>query len=166
MDHAIVGHGYRVLAGLRNGLRSLFRVPSLGVRGLALDGEGRVLLVRHTYVPGWYFPGGGVGFRESFEAAIVREMREEAGAHVHGEPQLFGIYANFARNRCDHVAFFVMPRIELGERPARSIEIAEVAFFAPDALPVGTTAATRARIAEWRQGARLATGDWGEIDGL
>jgi ADP-ribose pyrophosphatase YjhB (NUDIX family) len=34
---------------------------TLGVRGVATDGEGRVLLVKHTYViAGWWLPGGGV----------------------------------------------------------------------------------------------------------
>ena len=31
---------------------------SVGVRALVEDGDGSILLVRHTYVGGWHFPGG------------------------------------------------------------------------------------------------------------
>ena len=36
------------------------RGMTLGVRAACFDGDGRVFLIRHTYVRGWYFPGGGV----------------------------------------------------------------------------------------------------------
>ncbi len=48
---------------LRQGQRIvglIIRPMTLGVRAIALDGAGRVFLVRHTYTPGFYLPGGGV----------------------------------------------------------------------------------------------------------
>ena len=33
---------------------------TFGVRAAVIDAENRIFLVKHTYVPGWYLPGGGV----------------------------------------------------------------------------------------------------------
>lgn len=121
-----------------------------GVRALVLDGP-RVLLVRHTYLAGWHLPGGGVEAGETFEDALARELREEAAVAVTGRPRLFGLYLNTAVTRRDHVALYVAERFERGAfEPTR--EIAEAAFHAADALPDGTTAATRRRVAEVREG--------------
>src|SRR6187200_446523 len=38
----------------------LTRGMSLGVRALVRDENGRILLIRHSYAPGWLLPGGGV----------------------------------------------------------------------------------------------------------
>ena len=36
------------------------RGMTLGVRAACFDNEGRVFLVKHSYVPGWHMPGGGM----------------------------------------------------------------------------------------------------------
>jgi len=42
------------------------------VRGLVIDEEGRVFLVNHSYVSGWYLPGGGVEVGETMSEARWR----------------------------------------------------------------------------------------------
>lgn len=122
---------------------------SLGVRLLALDGGGRVLLVRHSYVPGWHLPGGGVEPGETARGAAMREAQEEGGLDLADPPELFHVYANRTLGRHDHVLLFVARDVAPAARPPMSrLEIREAGFFAPDAPPDGTTAATRNRIAE------------------
>ena len=127
------------------------RAVTLGVRAVVLDAAGRVLLVRHTYAPGWYLPGGGVDRGETAEAAIVREVFEEAGVRCRERPALHGLFHN-ARLRRDHVACYVIRHCEPVATARPDWEIAESAFFAIEALPEGTTAATRRRLDEVLQG--------------
>ena len=50
-----------------------------GVHALALTPEGRIILVKLRYAPGWRLPGGGLHAGESLECAAIRELREEIG---------------------------------------------------------------------------------------
>ena len=133
----------------------LTRAVTLGVRAIVLDGQGRVLLLRHTYTPGWHLPGGGVDRGETARDAVIRELREEAGLVCEGEPVLLGLYWN-RRLRRDHVACFVLRDAVAGPLERDDWEIAEAGFFARDALPEGTTPATRARLREALDGAPVA----------
>ncbi len=121
---------------------------TLGVRGLVLDDQRRVLLVRHTYVDGFYLPGGGVESRETLVDALERELHEEANVLLDEPPELFGMYFNRRLSARDHVALYVVRSFRITEPRAPDREIAEAGFFALDALPADTTVATRARIAE------------------
>jgi ADP-ribose pyrophosphatase YjhB (NUDIX family) len=125
----------------------LTRGMTLGVRGVATDGEGRVLLVKHTYVMGWWLPGGGVDKGETTQAAVVREMREEAGLIATVPPRLISIHSNERYFRGDHVLVFAVDAFTLEERTSHG-EIAEIGWFAPDALPEDAQRSTRARLAE------------------
>ncbi len=127
----------------------LTRGLTLGARAMVRDHAGRILLVRHTYVPGWAFPGGGVERGETAEEALAHELKDEAGIILTARPRLFAFYANNASFPGDHIAFYL---VEPGGwertdwKPNR--EIAEARFFQPDALPADLTPGTARRIAE------------------
>lgn len=129
---------------------------TLGVQGCVLDGEGRVLLVRHGYVAGWHFPGGGVETGETILDALTRELNEEAGVRLTGAPVLHGIFQNIAATRRDHVAVYVVRDFEWGGPPAPTYEIREARFFPVAAVPDDTSAATRRRLEEILKGAAPA----------
>ncbi|WP_420407050.1 NUDIX domain-containing protein [Hoeflea sp.] len=123
------------------------RNMTLGVRAAAFDDEGRVFLVRHSYVPGWHMPGGGVERGETMRQALVKELSEEGNLELAEAPALFAIYFNNRTSRRDHVAFYrCSVRQTAPKRP--DSEILEAGFFPLDALPDGVTAATRRRLAE------------------
>ncbi len=121
---------------------------TLGVRAIVEDKQGRVLLVRHTYVKGWYFPGGGVETGQTMEQALAMELLEEVAIVKMGEVELLGIYLNHHISRRDHVALYrVRNWAERGPFRANR-EIAEIGFYPLDDLPSGTTKSTKARLAE------------------
>lgn len=140
-------------------LSRLTRGMTLGVRAMLLKDD-QVLLVMHSYVPGWYFPGGGVEAGESFADALTREIREETGAVLSGPPELFGIYRNAHADPRDHVALFVCREWE--SDPAhrrRAREIVACEFFPVDRLPEDASSGTVARLREVLRGEPPAA-DW------
>jgi ADP-ribose pyrophosphatase YjhB (NUDIX family) len=138
----------RILQRLMHAYWRFSRPMTLGVRALVVDGSGRILLVKHSYVSGWHLPGGGVEPGETLGQALARELREEASVEITGAPELHGIFFNVRASRRDHVAVYIVrefrtPSVHLPDR-----EIIAYAFFSMDALPSDTTPATRARIRE------------------
>jgi ADP-ribose pyrophosphatase YjhB (NUDIX family) len=132
------------------------RGMTVGVRGAVLDAQGRVLLVRHGYVNGWHLPGGGVEPGETLLDALARELMEESNVKVAGTPALHAVYFNNAASRRDHVALFIVREFEYGGPLPASFEIQECGFFPVEALPDGTTAATRRRLEEVLHGTPAA----------
>jgi ADP-ribose pyrophosphatase YjhB (NUDIX family) len=127
----------------------------MGVRAIVRDAQGHVLLVRHTYVPGWYLPGGGVEVGQTFRGALDRELMEEGRIEVQGEPVLHGVFLNSHVSVRDHVIVYVVRQFRQDRMPQPNREIAECGFFAVDALPEGTTEGTRRRLAEVLDGRPL-----------
>jgi 8-oxo-dGTP pyrophosphatase MutT (NUDIX family) len=132
---------------------------TLGVRALIIDGEGRVFLVKHSYVAGWHLPGGGIEPGETALDALARELEEEGNIELTGPPVLHGIYFNRRASRRDHVALFVVQEFRQQAAPVPNGEIVAHGFFAVDDMPNDTTAGTRARLAEVLGGAPKSD-DW------
>ncbi len=137
-------------------LRKLFhlffllkRPMTLGVRVLVENDKGEVLLVKHTYVEGWYLPGGGVETTETMAQTAAKELREEVGFEIIGEPKLLGIYKNSSASKRDHVAIYKAEEWREVERFTPNREIAEIGFFAVDDLPKDITAGNLRRIREF-----------------
>jgi 8-oxo-dGTP pyrophosphatase MutT (NUDIX family) len=136
------------------------RALTLGVRAVVLDAENRVLLIRHSYTPGWHFPGGGVEARETIAEALARELEEESGIALTGDAELFGLYLQRPHGARDHVAVYVCRQWRQARQPRfPNMEIIDSRFYPLDALPQDTTAATRRRLAEIVDGAPR-TAEW------
>jgi ADP-ribose pyrophosphatase YjhB (NUDIX family) len=152
LHHRVLQRGFLALSRVTRGM-------TLGVRAMLLK-DGEIVLVKHSYIPGWYLPGGGVEAGESFAAALARETEEEADARLTGAAELFGIYRNGRVDRRDHVALFVCREWErIGTRRIPNREIVAMDRFALERLPKGTTTGTLARIREVLGGEPPAV-DW------
>jgi ADP-ribose pyrophosphatase YjhB (NUDIX family) len=139
--------------GLRGRLFHLYfrlrRPMTLGVRGLVHNrADDTVFLIRHTYVPGWQLPGGGVEAGETMEEALARELMEEGNIELRAQPALRSMHFNRQASRRDHVAFYLITAFKQATPRLADREIAEAAFFPRNALPPGTTPATFRRLAE------------------
>jgi ADP-ribose pyrophosphatase YjhB (NUDIX family) len=121
---------------------------TLGAQGVVIDGDDRVLLVRHSYRPGWFFPGGGVEWEETIETALARELEEEVGVSLTESAQLHGIFGNFTSFPGDHIAVFVVRHWWRNGDYRKLGEIAETGMFRVLDLPDETDMGTRARLKE------------------
>ena len=135
----------------------IFRPLTLGVRIMMMQ-DGKVLLVRHTYLEGWFMPGGGVKRNETLDQAARREAHEEVGAQIN-EISLMGAYTHFLEWKSDHNILFFSDDFTLNGRHDR--EIAEARFFPLDKLPDKLYPSHRRRLEEYRAGEKPKQfGEW------
>ncbi len=112
----------------------IFRPIRMGVRVMMIEND-QVWLIRHTYLDGWFLPGGGLKKWESLDQAARREAREETGADL-GEISLLGVFTSYAQWKTDHTSVFLCKDFKfIGTSDA---EIAEMGVFPLDQLPPDT----------------------------
>lgn len=126
----------------------LTRGLTLGVRAVVRSEDGKFLLVRHTYTPGWHFPGGGVEKGETTVYALEKELRQETGLKLIGTPILHGVFHNNTVNQRDHVLVYLCDITSTLPGKSLSAEIAEIGYFDLSELPDGTDHGTIRRIRE------------------
>lgn len=138
----------RLATRVLHGYFALSRGMTMGVRAACFDEAGRLFLVRHSYVPGWHLPGGGIERGETALEALAKEMREEGNLVLGAPPRLVHVYFNRQTSRRDHVLLYRCEGVTQLAPRLKDREIVEASFFALDALPADTTAATRRRLEE------------------
>ena len=131
---------------------------TLGIKAMILDeNKEKVLLVKHTYIDGWFLPGGGVKKFEKPLDALKRELREELGfSFVSGE--LFGVYSNFSESKSDTV--IVMTCCGTMSDNINSKEILDYDYFGLTDLPSDISPGTKRRISEYISGQKQIIGEW------
>jgi 8-oxo-dGTP pyrophosphatase MutT (NUDIX family) len=118
------------------------RPRTFGAHAIALTAEGRLVLVKLRYAPGWRLPGGGRDSSESPIEAALRELREEIGLVSHGEVQAAGELDEEVDFKRDTSSLVIVRDVEF--RPKRwSWEVEAVCDVAMDDLPSDLSPQTR-----------------------
>jgi 8-oxo-dGTP diphosphatase len=103
----------------------------VGVTGLGIDAQGRVLLARHRFgAPEWRFLGGFLHPRERVEDALAREILEETGLVVEIGP-ILEVVTGYRWERVELVFAY---RVTSGSVELTA-EVAELRGFPASELP-------------------------------
>jgi len=138
---------YRVADRIRRRWWGVRKPRRRSVNVLALDAEGRVLLVRHSYGKRvWALPGGGVGRNEEPHEAAVREFREELQCEIEDVRPLVSSEEPISGSLdLQHVFVARLAGIPVPDMR----EVVEVETFEVEALPENVGRLSRRRIDEW-----------------
>ena len=140
---------YRIADRVRRRWWAIAKPQRRSVSVIAVDAQGRVLLVRHSYGRAeWTLPGGGISRREDALAAAVREFREELGCPLADvwplaqEHEVVSGALDLQHVFAARLAGTPMPDMR---------EVEDAQTFDPLALPPATGRIAAARIAAWRE---------------
>lgn len=126
--------------------KALITPAAFGVNAVVEDEEGNVLVVRHSYLPHWHLPGGGVNPGEPPKKAIVRELEEEIGLLDYDPPELMGIFTRKLVWIGNVIALYRVRNAKFKFK--RNVEVIEMKFVDPKNLPEGIAPGTKRRLLE------------------
>ncbi|HWD49982.1 MAG TPA: NUDIX domain-containing protein [Rhizomicrobium sp.] len=127
--------------------RTVVNPTAFGATAIVEDGQGRVLLVRHTYMSDWRLPGGGVGRGEPPDVAVMRELEEEVNLLESTAPEFLALYTRRVLWFSNVVALYRVRNARIDFK--RNIEVRAAKFFDPKMPPPGTAPGSRRRLAEF-----------------
>jgi ADP-ribose pyrophosphatase YjhB (NUDIX family) len=139
---------FKVLIRTHRRLQRLLGTATVGVRILVVNSKQEILLVEHTYIDGWHFPGGGVNHMEPTETAAIRELEEETGV-IAKNISFFQIYVHNILGVSDYPALYIVTDFEIQTDAKPSPEIKQAKWFALSDLPKETTDSTKVRLTEY-----------------
>jgi 8-oxo-dGTP diphosphatase len=113
----------------------LLRRPSHQGAVVAVWCQGRLLVVRQSYRPGFNLPGGSVSKGEPAIVAACRELKEELGLSTE-PPALVHVrdVVMWWEHRRDHVSFFDLRLNDMPTPLPDNREIIEARFLSPEAV--------------------------------
>jgi len=153
---SILDQALRLPLGLLHRLLKAFwfvrRPRTFGAHALALTPDGKVVLVKLRYAPGWRLPGGGRGEHEDPRDAVLRELREEIGLISHGDVQLAAELEEVPDFKRDHASLLVVRDVRY--RPRWSWEVEQVIEAPLEALPADLSP----RVTAWLEALRPGLG--------
>lgn len=138
---------YRVAYWARSLWWRTLRPTVHGCRIVALDRDGRVLLIRQSYGPNhWLTPGGSIARGEDPVDTAVRELTEETGCTLGEARKIVEIVER--PMGAYNVVHVVVGRASGTVRPDRR-EVDEADWFALDALPADISPGIAAGLPGW-----------------
>jgi ADP-ribose pyrophosphatase YjhB (NUDIX family) len=137
----------------------LYENPAPTASAIVVDAGGRVLLARRGIDPFrglWDIPGGFVKPGEEGEQAVRRELREETGLEIVPGAVLAIIPDTYGADGTATLNVFYLATARGDPRPAS--DVAELRWFAPDALPPRSElafACVADALERWRDGPEI-----------